>query len=322
MELLLLLSVIGVVVVNGWTDAPNAITSVVCSGAMTHRKAAAMAALCNGVGAMAAGLWFPAVATAMTRLTGFGEVSPRGATAALCWVMAVVALWGTAAWRWGIPTSESHALLAGLAGASVALGSGLPLAHWWPVLAGLVLSVGLGALAGWFFQRRWADRLAGLSPSLLRRIQVGAAAAMATAHGAQDGQKFAAMLLGAGLAAGNPLWSVALCAAAMALGTSVGGERIIRRVGVDMVTLDSAGGVCSDAGAALPLLLCTLLGLPVSTSHVKVCAVAGVGAARGGGALHTRPLVQICTAWALTFPLCFGVAWAGVTLLQRLGIAV
>ena len=236
---------LGVLLVNGWTDAPNAIAGAVVTGAMSFRRAVLLAAVCNFLGVLWVTAVEPAVAETVYSIAAF-DGGPEEASLALCAAMAAVVLWAAAAWWWGIPTSESHALVAGLTGAAVALEGSFSCIRWqrWGlVLLGLVLSTALGFWAG-----RWAEKITRecrWSAGVFRRLQIPGAAGSALLHGAQDGQKFLGVfLLGAALAQGRqggsiqaiPLWLMVLCAVFMALGTGIGGRRIIDTVGRDMVS--------------------------------------------------------------------------------------
>lgn len=312
---LLLLSVIAVVVVNGWTDAPGALTTVVCAKALSYRKAVGLVALCNGLGAIAAGLLLPRVSDKMLTLARFPSLSGQGSVFLLCWVLITVSFWGTLAWVWGIPTSESHALLAALAGAALASGGTAGMAEWRQVALGLVCSAG----GAWLLGRWFAPRNPVLPKKNLSPPQIAYAAGLALLHGAQDGQKYSAMLCAAGLGdkwAGQ-LGSVLLCAAAMALGSSLGGSRIIKAIGSEMAPLDGRSSLCSDRASALTLTVCTLLGLPVSTSTVKVCSAAGVAAKQK--LLKKNIFARMWSAWLLTFPVCFGLGWLGGKMTLLLG---
>ena len=310
---LLSLLTLAVILVNGWTDAPNAIASAVSSRALSFRSAAALAAVCNFGGAALSSLLHPAVADTVRGLSGFGP-DPAVALAALCASLAAIVLWSVAAWRFGIPTSESHALMAGLTGSALALRGGaenVDAGTWRTILLGLVLSAGLSLLLGRMLGRLSAWLRGPGWDRACRRGQVLSAAAMAFLHGAQDGQKFLGVfLLGAALAQGRqesgalavPLWLLVLCALTMALGTCLGGRRIIDRVGRDMVSLDPRQGCRADVAGGACLLLCTLLGLPVSTTHAKTAAMLGVGSAGGRAGWATAR--SIALTWALTFPGC------------------
>lgn len=321
--LLTVLLILAVLLVNGWTDAPNAIACAVVTDALPFRQAVLLAAVCNFLGVVWATLFSPAVAETIYSIASFAG-GTREALCALCAAMGAIVLWAAAAWLWGIPTSESHALVSGISGAAVALEGGFACIRWdsWQkVLLGLGLSLGLGLLTGW---AAWVLlRPLPLSKGLCRRLQIPGAAASAFLHGAQDGQKFLGIfLLGCALAAGRqdeqtflvPLWLMVLCALFMALGTGLGGRRIIDRVGRDMVDLGPKEGVACDVASGLCLLLATLLGLPVSTTHTRTAALLGVG--RSSSGRYDREVVRsIFMAWLLTFPCCFALGFLFARLL-------
>jgi PiT family inorganic phosphate transporter len=304
------LLVLCVVFVNGWTDAPNAIATAVGSGALTFRQGVTLAAGCNFLGAALWSLLFPAVAATMGDLITFSGGNWAALTA-LCASMLAVLVWAVTAWRFGLPTSESHGLMAGLAGAALALGgqaAKLSGAAWARVVAGLFLSLIAGGLCARWAGRFLADRRC--SAITWQRVCAGA---MAFFHGAQDGQKFMALLLLAdGLDGGEaaPALPLALlCAGVMALGTALGGKPIVEKVGTELTALSPTNGLAADLGAGVCLLGCTALGLPVSTTHVKVAAVCGAGWSRGRNGVALRPLLEIAGAWALTFPFCAALAY-------------
>jgi PiT family inorganic phosphate transporter len=299
------LLVLCVVFINGWTDAPNAIATAVGSGALTFRQGVTLAAVCNFLGAALSALLFPAVAATMTDLITFSG-GDWAALTALCAAMLSVLVWAVAAWRFGLPTSESHGLMAGLSGAALALGgqaAQLSGSAWAKVIAGLFLSLIAGALCA-----RWAGKFLAGRRCSAAAWQRRCAGAMAFFHGAQDGQKFMALLLMAdGLGDGDPapaLPLALLCAGVMALGTALGGRPIVEKVGTELTALSPTDGLAADLGAGVCLLACTVLGLPVSTTHVKVAAVCGAGWSRGRGEVALRPALEIAGAWALTFPFC------------------
>ncbi len=314
-----------VIFVNGWTDAPSAIAACVGTRTMPIGRAVCMAALGNLAGGLSTIPLGSAVASTVLAVADFGGASDS-ALRALAAGMCAVVLWALAAWRFGIPTSESHALLAGLTGSAVALQggfSGINAAEWGRVLIGLLLStlpayavaLAVAALLTRIcsgFDRRRAMRL-------FRGAQVGGAAATAFCHGAQDGQKFmAVLLLILALSRGEatavienvPMSVCLICTAVMAAGTLLGGGRIIRTVGMKMVRLDPATGFCADLSAAVCLLVCTVLGLPVSTTHAKTCAMMGAGRR-----LDRHVVGELALAWGLTFPICGCLGW-GITVLS------
>ena len=308
---------VAVLLVNGWTDAPNAITGAVATGALPFRRAVVLAAVCNFLGVLCVTSVNASVAETIYSIARFGG-GTRAAGLALCAAMLAVVLWATLAWRFGIPTSESHALVAGLSGAAVALEGDLSCIRW-DCWGRVLLGMALSALAG-FWAGRWA--LQGVDSVKLSRhtallAQVPGTACVAFLHGAQDGQKFLGIfLLGLSLARGEeggalpsiPLWLVALCAAGMALGTLMGGRRIIDRVGREMVALGPREGLAADLGNLVCLLGATWLGLPVSTTHTRTAALLGVGVA-GGGPVRWEVARGIALAWALTFPACMALGY-------------
>ncbi len=310
---------LGVILVNGWTDAPNAIATCVSTRAMKAPTAIGMAAIFNFLGVLVMTMLNTRVAMTIYNMVDFGG-NAKEATIALCAALFAIVVWATAAWWFGIPTSESHALIAGLSGAAVALHgsfSGINGSEWIKVIYGLVLSTLLGFASGFACARgvetvfKGGDRrkLSGV----FKHAQNFGGAAMAFMHGAQDGQKFIGVfLLGIALVSGNtgatnfvvPLWLMILCSAVMGIGTSIGGYRIIKSVGMDMVRLETYQGFSADLGAAACLLLSSLTGIPVSTTHTKTTAIMGVGASKRMSAVNWKIVKEMSLAWVLTFPGC------------------
>jgi PiT family inorganic phosphate transporter len=310
---------LGVIVVNGWTDAPNAIATCVSTRAISPRNAIIMAAVFNFLGVFVMTMINATVAQTIYRMVDFGA-NAQEALIGLCAALVAIVTWATAAWYFGIPTSESHALIAGLSGAAIAMHggfSGINGAEWVKVIYGLGLSTVLGFSMGVGTSRgigrvfRRIERRKG--QRFFKNAQIAGAAAMAFMHGAQDGQKFMSVfLMGIFLAAGQgnievfviPIWLMVLCSVVMALGTSIGGYRIIKAVGMDMVKLELYQGFAADAAAAFCLLIASLLGLPVSTTHTKTTAIMGVGAARRIRSVNWGVVREMALAWILTFPGC------------------
>lgn len=310
---------LAVIFVNGWTDAPNAIATCVATRAIGARPAIMMAAVMNFLGVFVMTMINSQVAMTIYNMVDFGG-NTEDASLALCAALVAIVVWAIAAWKFGIPTSESHALIAGLSGAAIALHgsfSGISFSEWAKVLYGLLLSTFLGFIFGFVSVRltetlfRNSDRRI-MSP-IFKKAQIGGGAAMAFMHGAQDGQKFMGVfLLGICLIKGQnetsnmtiPLWLMVLCSAIMALGTSIGGYKIIKSVGLDMVKLESYQGFSADIAAAGCLLLSSVTGLPVSTTHTKTTAIMGVGAAKRLSAVNWSVVKDMVLTWILTFPGC------------------
>ncbi|MFY9568391.1 MAG: inorganic phosphate transporter [Acetivibrionales bacterium] len=317
--LVIVLLTLGVILVNGWTDAPNAIATCISTRAMGPRPAIVLASVFNFLGVLVMTLINSKVAETIYKMVDFRGDSHE-ALVALCAALVAIVTWATAAWWFGIPTSESHALIAGISGAAIALQrgiSGINPGEWIKVIYGLVLSVVMGFAGGMLTVKlvelifRGANRRK--TYSLFKYAQIAGAAGMAFMHGAQDGQKFMGVfMLGMFLAQGQanvtsftiPLWLIVLCSAVMALGTSIGGMRIIKSVGMDMVKLETYQGFSADMVGALSLLTANFLGLPVSTTHTKTTAIMGVGAAKRITSVNWGVVKEMLTAWILTFPGC------------------
>lgn len=310
---------LGVILVNGWTDAPNAIATCVSTRAIGVRKAIIMAAIFNFLGVLVMTALNASVAMTIYNMVDFGG-DPRISLIALCAAMAAIVIWATVAWYFGIPTSESHALIAGISGAAVAINNsfdGINGAEWIKVIYGIVFSTVLGFIMGFITSKitvfifRNQNRIK--SERLFSGAQVVGGAAMAFMHGAQDGQKFMAIfLLGAAFANGQaytssftvPIWLMVICSLVMGLGTSIGGYRIIKSVGMDMVKLKPYQGFAADLSATLCLLLSSLTGIPVSTTHTKTTAIMGVGAAHRIRNVNWSIVKDLVLTWVFTFPGC------------------
>jgi PiT family inorganic phosphate transporter len=310
----------GVIMVNGWTDAPNAIATAVSTRALKPRDAIIMAAVFNFLGVFVMTLFSRSVVITISNMVDFGT-DPKVSMIALCAALFAIVVWATAAWYFGIPTSESHALIAGLTGAAIAFHGNLSAVNgeqWIKVVFGLLLSTFLGFFLGWFLVRLigwlFKDLNRRKTNKIFRKAQVGAAAAMAFMHGAQDGQKFIGVfLIGMALAKSQPMtttfdipiWLMLFCSVVMALGTSIGGYRIIKTVGLDMVKLETYQGFAADAAASICLFLASVFqGLPVSTTHTKTTAIMGVGSAKRIRSVNWSIVREMVLAWVLTFPGC------------------
>jgi PiT family inorganic phosphate transporter len=310
---------LGVILVNGWTDAPNAIATCVSTRSISARSAILMAAVFNFLGVFVMTMINANVAQTIYKMVDFGGNS-KDALVALCAALFAIVTWSTAAWWFGIPTSESHALIAGISGAAIALHNGLAginLSEWVKVLYGLVLSTFLGFGMGWIVVKLTEIIFRGFNRkttnAIFQNAQVASGAAMAFMHGAQDGQKFMGVfMLGIYLANGQanvtsfqiPIWMMLICSIVMGLGTSIGGYKIIKSVGMDMCKLEKYQGFSADMAAASCLLLSSVSGIPVSTTHTKTTAIMGVGAAKRLTSVNWGFVKEMVWTWVLTFPGC------------------
>lgn len=310
---------LGVVLVNGWTDAPNAIATCVSTRAIGAKKAILMAAVFNFLGVLVMTAVNATVAQTIYNMVDFGGDS-KNSLIALCAALFAIVLWATAAWAFGIPTSESHALIAGISGAAIALQggfAGINGSEWIKVVYGLFMSTAMGFGIGFIVVRIIEHICKNMDQRNTRpffqKAQVAGGAAMAFMHGAQDGQKFMGVfMLGIFLANGQsdvtnftiPIWLMVLCSVVMALGTSIGGYRIIKTVGMGMVKLDTYQGFSADIAAAISLLVSSIMGVPVSTTHTKTTAIMGVGSSKRISSVNWSVVNEMVFAWILTFPGC------------------
>jgi PiT family inorganic phosphate transporter len=318
--IIIILLVLAVIFVNGWTDAPNAIATAVSTRVLPPRLAVILAAIFNFLGTLFM-TWVSAeVAETISTMVKFDNPDPAVNLSVLAAGLFSIVLWATAAWIFGIPTSESHALIAGLTGAALALGgiSSINMQQWSKVLWGLLISSALGFGSGFLAAKliQWSFKNVHrrISNKVFTYGQAGGAMATAFMHGAQDGQKFIGVfMLGLYMQSNTPIppngfridiWVILLCSLVMGIGTSVGGYRIIKSVGMDMVKLEKYQGFAADLAAAGCLLFSTISGVPVSTTHTKTTAIMGVGTARRASAVNWNVVIEMVMAWVLTFPGC------------------
>ena len=324
--------VLGVILVNGWTDAPNAIATCVATRSLSPKKSLVMAAICNFLGVFSMSLLNATVIQTIYNLVDFGNNTDAALTALMAAMFAIV-LWAVLAWWFGIPTSESHALIAGISGAAIAINkgvSGINGGEWIKVIYGLVLSsvlgFGLGFLVSKIIKLICKDIPRQKTTRFFKNTQIAGAGAMAFMHGAQDGQKFMGIfLLGVCLSMGItgttsfviPLWLMILCSTIMTLGTSIGGYRIIKTVGMGMVKMEAYEGTAADISGAICLFASTILGFPVSTTHTKTTAIMGVGASKRLSNVNWNTVKNMTYAWILTFPGCGFLGFVATWILLR-----
>jgi PiT family inorganic phosphate transporter len=308
--------------VNGWTDAPTAIATVVSTRVLSPYRAVLMATTLNILGAMSG--------TAVAATIGTEIVDPEAiTTVTVAAAMVSIVCWSVLAWYFGLPTSESHALVAGLAGAGLATAgpSVLLWEGWRKIFIGLGFSTFLGFVGGLFLialiYRFLTESTPGRVRLLFGRLQILSAAFMAFSHGSNDGQKFigtfALTLVVGGLMPEFhiPLWVVFLCASTMGVGTALGGWRIIHTMGLRITKLEPVHGFAAETSAALVIELASRMGIPLSTTHTINTAIMGVGASRRLSAVRWGVATNIITAWILTFPVCGAMAWLIASLFQR-----
>ena len=302
--------------VNGWTDAPNSIATVVSTRVLSPQRAVIMATVLNTAGAFSG--------TAVAATIGKGIVDPTIInTTTVAAAMVGIVLWSSLAYYMGgLPTSESHALVAGLAGAGLATAGPTVLLWegWSKVLIGLLFSTFLGFLGGLgimlLLYRVFYRSRPGTVRILFGRLQVLSAAFMAFSHGSNDGQKFIgvftlALVLGGILPEfAVPVWVILLCAATMGIGTALGGWKIIRTMGIRLTKLEPIHGFSAETSAALVIEVASRFGIPLSTTHTIGTSIIGVGSIQRFSAVRWGVAGEIIMAWLLTFPACGLIAYS------------
>jgi PiT family inorganic phosphate transporter len=311
--------------INGFHDAANSIATVVSTRVLSPGRAVIWAAFFNFVAAFTFG-------TAVASTIGSGMIDIRLVSFAVVFGgLTGAILWDLITWFYGLPTSSSHALIGGYAGAAVAKAGFAAIipSGWTKTLVFIVLSPFIGLIFGfalmvailWLF--RW------MPPSRVdrwfRRLQLVSAAFFSLNHGANDAQKTMGIVAGVLFAAGYiqkfyiPFWVVLAAHAAISLGTLAGGWRIIHTMGSKITKLQPVGGFAAETGAAFSLMIATFYGVPVSTTHAITGSIVGVGATRRLSAVRWGVAGRIVWAWLLTIPAAFIIAAAVYELLRLFG---
>ncbi len=316
--IIILLLVIGVTVISGATDAPNAIATAVSTRCLRPMTALILAAIFNFIGLV--GMTYVSTAVAHTM---FGMVNFSGDThnALLALEAAMIGSigWGFLCWFFGIPASKSHSLIAGITGAAIAMNglAGVVPSEWAKVIYGMLFSLFAGFALGWSAVRiietlfKNANRKNANKVSVV--IQDICACMLSFLHGAQDGQKFMSIAMmgfmlsfgvDASTGSGFPMWLMILCSLAISIGTLIGGKRIIKSVAMDMVQLEKHEGVAASIGTVITLFVSSITGMPVSTSHCSTASIMGVGSSHNLRDVKWDMAKNMVTAWVLTFPCC------------------
>ena len=327
--MLIVAGLIGVALVfdyiNGFHDAANSIATVVSTRVLSPGKAVIWAAFFNFVAAFTFG-------TAVAKTVGSGMIDIHIVTFSVIFGgLAGAIIWDLITWYFGLPTSSSHALVGGYAGAAVAkAGVGAVITSGWTktiifiFLSPLIgLTTGLALMVAIHWLLRWTP------PSRVdrwfRRLQLISAAFFSLNHGANDAQKTMGIIAGVLYTAhyietfSIPFWVVLIAHTAISLGTLAGGWRIIHTMGSKITKLQPVGGFAAETGAAIALLIATRTGVPVSTTHAITGAIVGVGSTRRLSAVRWGVAGQIVWAWILTIPAAFTIAAAAYTFLRLSG---
>lgn len=295
--------------INGFHDTANAVAGSVSTRVLTPKQAITMAAVLNMIGAL--------VSTKVAATIGKGIVSPQFIdTKIIIGALLAAIIWNLLTWYYGLPSSSSHALIGGIVG-SVAAKNGFAVLNYHELINKVVLPllvtpiVGFAVGFGLMIILLWIVR--GISPRRVTRyfsrLQILSAVFMAFSHGSNDAQKSMGVIAVAMLSAGYlqefsvPLWVVIACALSMAAGTSLGGWRIIRTIGSKIMRLEPINGFASDTASSLVILVSSVFGAPVSTTHIVSSAIMGVGATKRARAVRWGVAIDIVSAWVLTLPI-------------------
>jgi inorganic phosphate transporter, PiT family len=316
--LLVLIIVLGLTFdfINGFHDTANAIATSVATRVLSPGRAVLMAGVLNFLGALSG--------TAVATTVGKGIVPPEVSTQSLV-ISALVAaiIWNLLTWYLGLPSSSSHALIFSIVGAGVASSGwqAIQFGGLEKTFQGLVFSPFLGFVGAFVVMLLLLNLFAASFPATVTRIfgraQVLSAAWMAFSHGSNDAQKTMGVMTMAlasyfGWGGSNwavPLWVIVAAATAMALGTSIGGWRIIRTMGLRVVAMRPIHGFAAETASATVIELASRLGIPVSTTHTISSAILGVGSTRRLSAVRWGVAGQIVMGWVFTIPACFLMAW-------------
>jgi inorganic phosphate transporter, PiT family len=307
---------------NGFHDAANSVATIVSTRVLTPRQAVLWAAFFNFVAAFGFGVH-------VANTVGRGIIDPSAVTNTVVFSgLAAAIIWDVLTWLWGLPTSSSHALIAGFAGAGIAAaGPGVVMySGLTKVFLFVFISPALGLVLGLFLMTLVTFLVRHSTParvdSSFRRLQLLSAAFYSIGHGTNDAQKtmgiitvllFSSGYFGHGAAFPNyvPIWVILICHAAIALGTTFGGWRIVKTMGMKITKLQPIGGFCAETAGALTILGAAAAGIPVSTTHTITGAIVGVGASRRLSAVRWGVARNVVWAWILTIP-CTGAIAAAI----------
>ncbi len=324
--------------INGFHDAANSIATVVSTRVLSPTAAVVWAAFWNFVAAFVFG-----TAIAKTIGSGMIDITVVDPTVILGGLLGAI-IWDLVTWYLGLPTSSSHALVGGYAGAAVAkAGFAAIIAHGWiktlvfivvAPLLGLSLALLLTVALSWLLRRSLPRRV----DKMFRTLQLVSAAAYSLGHGTNDAQKTMGIIVALLVSSQTlfadfpikafhltsakdiPVWVILAAHAAIGLGTMAGGWRIVKTMGQRITKLQPFGGFCAETAGALTLFLSSYFGIPVSTTHTITGAITGVGVAHRVSAVRWGVAGKIVWAWVLTIPAAAWIAWVSYLVMRAIGL--
>ena len=295
---------------NAITDAPNAISTVVGTKVISFRKAAYLSAIFNFLGIICMCFINFSVARNMVNLISFDNND--GLISVFSSIISTV-IFSLIALKYGIPTSETHSLIAGLAGAGVALEKiySININEWSKVFIGLIWSIFFTIILCKIVNFVFRNILEKLTKSVHKNIQIFSCIILSFMHGAQDGLKFIGVFIiyfcsinsnfsSTVLNPNEYIWIIIFVSSIMSIGVGIGGKNIVQNVGFNITKLSNIDAIVTDITTGLTLLLASLFGIPVSTSHCKTISVVAIGKRVNYGNVK-----NIVRTWLITFPICF-----------------
>jgi len=324
-SLIILIVILAIVfdISNGWNDSANAIATVVSTRVLSPLKAVLLAASMNIAGAF--------FSTAVAKTIGKGIVDPSAVTEPVV-ASALLAgfVWNGAMTLAGMPVSASHALIGGLIGGAIAFGGYgiLNMGGLMKIFTALLTSPIFGIVFGYLLMKLIIRVFCNVSPGVLNkhfgRLQLISSGFMAFSHGSNDAQKVMGVITLALVSGGYlhsvevPFWVILVCALAMGMGTAMGGWRVIKTLGHQMMKLQPVHGFAAETAATAIILSASHMGLPVSTTHVITTSIMGVGATKRISAVRWGIAKKIVMAWVFTLPMCGILAWLIYEILTRI----
>lgn len=309
-----------VMFINGCSDVPNAIATCVSTRSLSPKKSLILAAIFNFLGVLIITFISSEVTKTVFNIVNFGDNASNNLIT-LCSGLIGIVIWCIFAWLFGIPTSQSHALIAGISGAAIALKgdfSGINFEEWKKVLYGLIIinlfAFSLGFIITKTIEKTCKNMDRRKTNKFFKNTQIFGALTTCFMNGAQDGQKFMAiLLLGVALSSGDmqalnnfsiPLWLIFYCSSLIAIGTIVGGIRIIKTIGTKVTKVERYQGTAADLASSICLFGSSVSGIPVSSTHTKNSAVMGVGASKRLSNVNWKTVRNMILTWIFTFPCC------------------
>jgi len=304
-------------IINGFHDAANSIATVVSTRVLSPKLAVAWAAFFNFIAMF---IFAPKVANTISKIVIIDPSDPAFMYVVLAGLIGAI-FWDLVTWWFGLPTSSSHALIGGLMGAGIAY-KGMEISHWYKIvqtatfiplapLIGFAAAFLLMVIVYWVF-RRWTPKKVD---GLFRKGQLVSAAMYSLGHGGNDAQKtmgvIVAILVAAGifssetqlsLAHWDTLWIILSCHLAMAIGTALGGWRIVKTMGMKLTKLKPVHGFCAETAGAFTIFVATHLGIPISTTHTIAGSIIGVGSTTNLAGINWKTAIRIVMAWFVTIP--------------------